>query len=242
MPFLIRSVITRAWYDRRVLAWNMDARGPLPGKFGGNPSVSALAFTPDGRLITGSERSIWIWDWEADGPRSGQMESIDEHLQAVAVQPDGRVVTAGLNTRVLLWDPARPSVPVTELGRHTDYVMAVAVLPDGRVVTGGFDGQVLLWDPANPAAGAVGLGFTNRRVLAVALLPDGRAVTSGTDGRVLVWNPANPGAVRAENRIHGSDQQSCSPDALPVMITGHVSAVGLPSHHAGDHVAAAIPA
>ena len=49
-------------------------------------------------------------------------------------------------------------------------------------------------------------------------------------------------AVRAENRIHGSDQQSCSPDAPPVMITGHVSAVRLPSHHAGDHVAAAIPA
>ena len=48
--------------------------------------------------------------------------------------------------------------------------------------------------------------------------------------------------VRAENRIHGSDQQSCSPDALPVMITGHVPAVGLPSHHAGEHVAAAIPA
>jgi hypothetical protein len=49
------------------------------------------------------------------------------------------------------------------------------------------------------------------------------------------------GIVHAENRIHGSDQQSCSPDALPVMITCHVHAVCLPSHHAG-HVPAAIPA
>ena len=39
-----------------------------------------------------------------------------------------------------------------------------------------------------------------------------------------------------------ADQQSCSPDAPPVMITGHMSAVRLPSHHACDHVAAAIPA
>jgi hypothetical protein len=31
--------------------------------------------------------------------------------------------------------------------------------------------------------------------------------------------------VRAENRIHGSDQQSCSPVAPPVMITGHVPVV-----------------
>jgi len=49
-------------------------------------------------------------------------------------------------------------------------------------------------------------------------------------------------AVRAENRIRGSDQQSCLPGAPPVMIPGHVSAVRLPSHHAGDHVAAAVPA
>jgi hypothetical protein len=28
--------------------------------------------------------------------------------------------------------------------------------------------------------------------------------------------------VRAENPVHGSDQQGCSPGALPVMITDHV--------------------
>ncbi len=48
--------------------------------------------------------------------------------------------------------------------------------------------------------------------------------------------------VRAENRIHGSDQQSCSPDAPSVMIVGHVPAVRLSSHHAGGHGAAAVPA
>jgi len=31
--------------------------------------------------------------------------------------------------------------------------------------------------------------------------------------------------MRAENRIHGSDQQSCPPGAPPVMITDHVPAV-----------------
>jgi hypothetical protein len=31
-----------------------------------------------------------------------------------------------------------------------------------------------------------------------------------------------PDIVRAENRIHGSDQQSCSPGTPPVMITDHV--------------------
>jgi hypothetical protein len=48
--------------------------------------------------------------------------------------------------------------------------------------------------------------------------------------------------VRAENRIHASDQQSCSPGALPVMITGHVPAVRVPPDYAASRGAAAVPA
>src|ERR1019366_408866 len=48
--------------------------------------------------------------------------------------------------------------------------------------------------------------------------------------------------VRAENRIHASDQQSCSLSALAVMITGHVPAVRVPPGYATSRVAAAVPA
>ena len=47
-------------------------------------------------------------------------------------------------------------------------------------------------------------------------------------------------SVRAEKRIHGSDQQSCSPGVPPVMITGHVLAVRVPPYHANNRVAAAV--
>ena len=47
-------------------------------------------------------------------------------------------------------------------------------------------------------------------------------------------------SVRAEKRIHGSDQQSCSPGVPPVMITGHVLAVRVPPDHATNRVAAAV--
>ena len=48
--------------------------------------------------------------------------------------------------------------------------------------------------------------------------------------------------VRAENRVHGSDQQSCSPSRPAVMITDHVPAVRVPRDHATIRVAAAVPA
>jgi hypothetical protein len=48
-------------------------------------------------------------------------------------------------------------------------------------------------------------------------------------------------AVRAENPVHGSDQQVCSPGARPVMIIDHVHAVRVPPDHATSRVAAAVP-
>jgi len=44
--------------------------------------------------------------------------------------------------------------------------------------------------------------------------------------------------VRAENPIHGSDQQGCGPSRLTVMITGHVPAVRFSPDHADRLMAA----
>ena len=128
---------------------------------------------------------------------------------AVAVLPDGRVVTGGDPVgggRVLVWDPAAPGTSPVELGRHEGSVAAVAVLPDGRVVTGGDPvggGRVLVWDPAAPGTSPVELGRHEGSVAAVAVLPDGRVVTGpGIGGRVLVWDPAAPGTSPVELGRH----------------------------------------
>ena len=127
-------------------------------------------------------------------------------VAAVAVLPDGRVVTSGgcggfgYDGRLLVWDPAEPGTGPVELGRHRGGVAAVAVLPDGRVVTGGggfgydgFGGGLLVWDPAEPGTGPVELGRDEGWVGAVGVLPDGRVVTGG--GGLLVWDPAEPDAA-----------------------------------------------
>ena len=69
---------------------------------------------------------------------------------AVAVLPDGRVVTGsggGIDGggRVLVWDPDEPGAGPVELGRDESPVRAMAMLPEGRVVTGG-NGWVALWN------------------------------------------------------------------------------------------------
>jgi hypothetical protein len=64
----------------------------------------------------------------------------------------------------------------------------------------------------------------------------------GTQPCSQMPGPCPPHAVRAENPVHGSDQQSCPANRLAMMITDHVPAVRLPPDHTASRVAAAVPA
>jgi WD40 repeat protein len=143
----------------------------------------------------------------------------DDGVSAVAVLPDGRVVTGsavGGGNGVLVWNPAEPGTSPIKLGRPWPRVEAMAVLPDGRVVTASVNGggdsvddgaRLLVWDPAEPGTSPIELGSDELRVEAMAALPDGRVVTGsgsilGGGGRVLVWDPARPGVDPIELGRH----------------------------------------
>ena len=89
---------------------------------------------------------------------------------------------------------------------------------------------------AAPMATAAAPRGTLLSVVTAVITRTGTKVTTASEAKT------RPRPVRVENRIHGSDQHSCLPGALPVMITGHVLPVGVPPDHAGSRVAAAIPA
>ena len=97
-----------------------------------------------------------VWDPAEPGAGPVELGRHDGGVSAVAVLPDGRVVTSGgYGGRVLVWDPAEPGAGPVELGRHDGAVNAVAVLPDGRVVSGGDDDQVRLWDVQSSSPGTL---------------------------------------------------------------------------------------
>ena len=64
---------------------------------------------PDGRVVTGGDGGrVLVWDPGAAQRGPVELGRHDGAVRAVAVLPDGRVVTGGGAVgRVLVWDPAR---------------------------------------------------------------------------------------------------------------------------------------
>ncbi len=183
--------IVTGGHDGRVLVWDPARRRGRRTKLGHHDGgVLTVAVLADGRVVTGGlDGRVLMWDpahprahpaelGRHEAAKLGRDESAeldgddewrqDYWVEAMAALTDGRVVSGGIDGRVLMWDPARPGTGPAELGRHDTGVEAVAVLADGRVVTGGRDGRVLVRDPTGTSARAIQL---NCSVTALATAP-----------------------------------------------------------------------
>ncbi len=114
--------------------------------------------------------------------------------------PDGRLVTAGHDGRVLAWRDAAPEL----LAAHAGGVEAVAVLAAGAVVTAGRDGRLLHRDPCGEVVEL--RRRRRRRELTLAVTPAGRAsvlTAGGQRGVVLLWDDLGDGGWPEELGVHG---------------------------------------
>ena len=134
-----------------------------PGK-----ETSALAFSPDGRILATATwgPTVTLWDSET-GKLLRSLTGHSDQAACLAFSPDGRFIACGVRhegvwnepCEVRLWD-VRTGVPVPMFAGHDCGVTWVAFSSDGRVmVTGGFDcrpayGRLL--DIGSPPTGGEG--------------------------------------------------------------------------------------
>ena len=132
-------------------------------------------------------------------------------MGAVAVLPDGRVVTGGVGGPVLVWDPAEPGAGPVELGRQ-DELGGGGGGAAGRA--GGHRRRRLrggggCWcgtrrcrgSAARSSSAATRARWGRWRCCRTGGWSPAASAASG-DGRVLVWDPAEPGAGPVELGRH----------------------------------------
>ena len=143
--------------------------------------VTALAFSPDGKVLASAGVDGWICLWDvATGKRLQRFEGHDEKpVYGLSYAPDGKLLaSAGADYLVRLWDPATAKL-VRELKGHKDKVAAVAFSPDGKLLaSASYDSSIRLWDPTTGAELRQLKGH-KKRVTSLAFSPDSKQLVSG---------------------------------------------------------------
>jgi WD40 repeat protein len=159
----------------------------LPGH---SDMVTAVAYSPDGKIIASgsNDRTIKLWDTSSHL----SLVTFNGHsgpISALAFSPDGKTLaSSSQDSTVKLWDTVLHQEIPTRIG-HTGAVQSLAFSPDGKILaTGGDDATVKLWDTASRTEIDTFKGHQDS-VAQVAFSFDGKILASRTeDSHLKLWD------------------------------------------------------
>ncbi|MBI3409579.1 MAG: WD40 repeat domain-containing protein [Planctomycetes bacterium] len=135
-----------------VALWDLATGREQPSvKMAGNWFPSAIAFSPDSRLLAtigATDRSIVTWDITR-GIRERELVGHKESVSCVTFSPDGRTLAAGtLGGELVLWELTSRRQRHRFKG-HEFEIWSLAFSPDGRrMAATSSDAPVYVWDVA----------------------------------------------------------------------------------------------
>ncbi len=188
-----------------IILWDLEGAKPGQSLLGHPNWVRSLAWSPQGRLASGScagftdessrcgSGELIIWDLQRGQP--GQVLSGHKSwIWSVAWSPDGELASgscaeiqdlACVLGEVAVWDLASGQ-PEFSLTGHRRRIRSVSWSTSDLLATGSDDGTVLLWDVSQREI-AQTLEGRAARVWTVSWSAGGRLAAGLDDGRIIIW-------------------------------------------------------
>jgi len=201
--------------DSTVRLWDVHTGEPLGLPLRRHKDrVYPLAFNPKGTVLASKgngDHKIILWDIKTHQPlklfnNDAIFYSFGE-LKSMSFSPDGKILAAGGNDGVLLWDVAAPPVP-TKLKGLGSQVNSISFSPDGKTLAVGTSGvsfgnrlgnlmlsEVDVWSPLffQPAQEPVNLNDILRQG---NLMPNSDGLPLSPDGKIEVFFDAKAKAIK----------------------------------------------
>jgi WD40 repeat protein len=149
--------------------------------------VWSLAAAPDSKRLAWIGGARRVTTWEITSPDRKTLPPL-KLSSALAMSSDGRLVAAGDDRLVRVWDVDRQE-EMAHLRGHQGRVTALAFAPDNRtLISGGGDRSVVVWDLDTQHERSK-VDWDIGWVTAVAISRDGLLVAAaGERGRMVVWD------------------------------------------------------
>lgn len=183
--------------DGGVILWDAAA-GKRTSVLNGYRNPSALAFSPDGKLLAEGGDGIRLWD-VATGKPAGTIQAHRGNLCALAFSPNGKLLASGAfsdSTRsntVGLWEVETLKAAATA-PTCASTVKTVAFSPDGKTLAyAGHGGEVRLWGVDIGRERAAIEPGDKPFVTCIAFSPDGKTLAVALEYHG-VKSPATAGA------------------------------------------------
>jgi RNA polymerase sigma factor (sigma-70 family) len=174
--------------DATLQLWDVASRKQLHANAGHQTWVTALAESPDGRVLASAGRVIRLWD-SATGKELRRLAGHQGWVGAVRFSPDGTTLaSAGNDKTVRLWQVATGK-PLRQFGPLACPVWEVAFSADGKLVAAaGQDGAVRVWQ-ATTGQTARQLQVVQGKPAVLAFAADGkRLAVADSNDRVHLWD------------------------------------------------------
>ncbi len=180
-----------------------DTALALALKVGPLPPVTALVFSPDGKILAvGGYRSVTFWNLPTGKPITSIVH-LPGPVQSLAFRPDGTQIAVaggapGSSGEVEVFDAKTFAQVGPTLGAHSDVVMSVAWSADGKwIATGSQDKTARLWQWPDGKELKVFKDHSDA-VTRVAFSPDGKALyTASMDHNLRRYDTDKGILVRA---------------------------------------------
>ncbi len=181
--------------------------------------VELLALAQDAQRLVAGAADGTVHVLGADATPRAVLAGHAGPVRALALGPDGLVVSGAHDGTVRAWDASGASRVVATRARPIE---AVALAPDGRTLATGAGVEVATWDLATGALVRAFVGH-ERSLRALDFDASGERLVSGAvDGTARVWDVAS-GAALAVLRGHGAAvDAACFEESGARVVTGSV--------------------
>ncbi len=171
--------------DNTIRLWNPITGQVLKILQEHNEAIKAVAWSPDGRFLAGSEDLSYYANLRIWNAATGQLSAIGERTtygmnsggtSVISWSPDGsRIAGAARGGEVVIWDTSTYQIANRFQGNQSE-ITSIAWSPDSSLLVAGLLGQIRIWDSRN---GQI------RRIMDITSLND----NSEVEVTGVAWSP-----------------------------------------------------